>query len=51
MEGGLNWEIEIDMYTLWILHIINENLLYSSRNCALWSPKWEGNPPKEGMYM
>ena len=31
--GGMNWEIEIDIYTLlYIKQIANENLLYSIGN-------------------
>ena len=36
-EGGMNWEIGTDIYTLLILcikQITNENLLYSPGNCT-----------------
>ena len=34
-EGGLNWEIETDIYSvLYIRQITNENLLYSTENCT-----------------
>ena len=50
-EGGMNWEIGIDIYTLLILYIkwitsetycIAQGTLLS----ALWSPKWERTPRK-----
>ena len=42
----MNWEVEIDMYTLLVLcikQIASENLLYNSGTpllTALWCPKW-----------
>ena len=32
--GGMNWEIGIDVYTLWIRQVTNENLLDSAGNSA-----------------
>ena len=50
----MNWEIGADIYALlmlWIKLIMDENLLYSTGNrlSALWRPKGEGNPEKEGI--
>ena len=37
-EGGINWEIGIDIYTLLcIKQITNKNLLYSTRNSIQYS--------------
>jgi len=37
-EGRINWEIGIDMYTLlYIKHITNKNLLYSTQNPTQYS--------------
>ena len=37
-EGGTNWEIEIDIYTLlYIKQITNKNLLYSTGNSIQYS--------------
>ena len=51
-KRGMNWEIEINIYTLpCIKQITNENLLYIAQEAllnALWCPKWEGNPKKRG---
>ena len=37
-EGGINWEIEIDIYTLlYIKQITNKDLLYSTGNSTQYS--------------
>ena len=49
----MNQEIGIDIYTLQVLYIkqiTGENRLYSRELSALWRPKWEGNPKKEGIH-
>ena len=56
-EGGMNWEIGIDTYTLLIVCIkqtIEGNICIAQGTLlnALWCPKWEGNPKAMGyMYM
>ena len=50
-EDGINWEIELDIYTLpYINYITNKNLLYSTANFihSTVGPKLEGNPEKGG---
>ena len=54
MEGEMNWEIGIDVYTLLcIKYITNENLLYSTGNSTQCSvvTKWEGNLKRIYVYM
>ena len=34
-KGGINWEIEIDIYTLLYIKITNKNLLYNTGN-SIW---------------
>ena len=42
-EGGMNWEIRIDIYTLpCVKEIASGNLLYSTGSSALWRPRWVG---------
>ena len=37
-RAGINWEIEIDIYTLlYIKQIVNKNLVYSIRNSTQYS--------------
>ena len=37
-EGGINWEVESDIFTLlYIKYITNKNLLYSTGNSAQYS--------------
>jgi len=37
-RGGLDWEIEVDIYTLLcIIQTTNENLQYSTGNCTRFS--------------
>ena len=52
-EGGMNWEVGTNGYTLlYIKYITNENLLYTTGSSTQRSvvTKWEGNP-KERRYM
>ena len=47
--GGINWEIQIDVYTLlYIKQITNQNLLYSTRNSTQYfvMAYWEKNLKK-----
>ena len=38
MEGGINWEVGIDMYTLlYVKHITNKDLLYGTGNSTQFS--------------
>ena len=47
MRGGMDWEMEIDIYTLLcIKQITNENLQYSSVLCGDLNG---GKPKKEGI--
>ena len=48
-EGRINWEIGIDMYTLlYIKHITNKNLLYSTQNPTQYSiMTYMGKEPKK----
>ena len=42
MEGGINWEVGIDMYTLlYIKWITNKNLLCSIGNSSLMAYMWK----------
>ena len=43
--GGIDWEFEIDMYTLlYLKQITNKDLLYSTGNTAQYSVlKWKKN--------
>ena len=53
-EGGMNWEIGIDIYTLLcIKQITNENLLYSTGNSTQYSVvTYMGKESKkEGIYV
>ena len=43
--------ILISATLLCIKWVTSENRLYSQGNSALWWPKWEGNPKKEGKYI
>ena len=49
-QGGMDWEIGIDIYTTMYKIMTNENLLQSTENSIHYSvvTEWEENPKKGG---